>query len=384
MNNNSIKGALNMIKVIKNVQIPNGKKTDIVIKNDKILEVVSEWTGGGEIIQLPKEVYVSPGWIDLHTHSYPKYAPYCAYPDEIGFETGVTTVVDAGSCGSNDIDDFYRISEECITRVYSFLNVSAVGLKTRNELADMSMLSLEGVLKANENHPDFIIGLKARISASVVGNNGTLPLKVAKNFSKIIHKPLMVHVGSTPPKLVDIVNLLETGDIITHCYNEKVNNHVFSDGLAQESILKAIERGVYLDIGHGTSSFSYRIAQQAKKENIHFHSISTDIYQRNKINGPVYNMATTLSKFLALGYSLEKVIHAVTEMPAKIINKQEIGSLRKGSLADLTFFTVENEDVILEDSIGNEILAKKQVKPYGVMIGGNYYECITNEVKEGY
>ncbi|MEI3606200.1 amidohydrolase/deacetylase family metallohydrolase [Pseudogracilibacillus sp. SE30717A] len=374
-----------MIQIIKNARLSNDQKVDIIIKNGKILDVVSDWTGLGEIIQLPKNVYVSSGWIDLHTHSYPKYKPYCAYPDDIGFKTGVTTVVDAGSCGANDIDEFYFLSKKCITRVYSFLNVSSVGLKIRNELADMSMLSLEAVLQANEKYSTFIVGLKARVSASVVGENGTLPLEVAKKFSKQINKPLMVHIGSTPPKLVDIVSLLEPGDIITHCYNEKINNHIFSDnGLTKNSIKEAIERGVYLDIGHGTSSFSYPVAQQAKKENINFHSISTDIYEWNKINGPVYNMATTLSKFLALGYSLEKVIHSVTEMPAKIINKRDIGVIQKGALADFTFFTIENKEVILEDSIGNEILAEKQIKPYAVMIGGNYYECNTNEIKEGY
>ncbi len=374
-----------MKQIIKNAKLPNGQKRDIVIIKGKIVEVVSDWTGDGEIINLPENVYVSPGWIDLHTHSFPKYEPYCAFPDDIGYKTGVTTVVDAGSCGSNDIGDFFKMSEQCITRIFAFLNVSSVGLKVRNELADMSRLSLEAILKANEKHSDFIVGLKARMSASVVGNNGTLPLEMAKNFSRKIKKPLMVHIGSAPPKLVDIISLLEQGDIITHCYNEKTDNHLFNDsGIIKKRIKEAIDRGVYLDVGHGTSSFSYPIAKRAKAENINFHSISTDIYERNKVNGPVYNMATTLSKFLALGYSLEEVIHSVTEMPAKIINKREIGTLQKGALADLTFFTVEDSDVILKDSMGNELLAENLVKPYAVMIGGKYYECSTNEFKEGY
>lgn len=373
-----------MKQIIKNVRLTNGQRTDIVIDKGKILDVASGWTGEGEVIQLPKNVYVSPGWIDLHTHSFPKYEPYCAYPDEIGFKTGVTTVVDAGSCGTNDIDDFFKMSGKCMTRIFSFLNVSSVGLKVRNELADMSMLSLEAISKANQKYPDFIVGLKARMSGSVVGDNNTMPLEVAKQISRKIKKPLMVHIGSAPPKLVDIICLLDRGDIITHCYNEKTNNHMFSNTDVKNRIIEAVKRGVYLDIGHGTSSFSYPIAQKAKAENITFHSISTDIYEQNKVNGPVYNMATTLSKFLALGYSLEKVIHSVTGMPAKIINKREIGILQKGALADLTFFTIENREVILKDSIGNEFLAKKQVKPYAVMIGGNYYECNTNEFKESY
>src|SRR5690625_6668558 len=101
-----------------------------------------------------------------------------------------------------------------------------------------------------------------------------------------------------------------------HCFNEKENKHIFSDRLnINQKLFEAIERGVYLDIGHGTSSFSYHIAKKAKTENISFHSISTDIYEKNQFNGPVYAMATTLSKFIGLAYSLEKVIHSVTTCP---------------------------------------------------------------------
>lgn len=366
-----------MRQTIKNAMLPNGEKINIVIKDGKINKLSSEADEEeGEMLHLPDNVYVSPGWIDLHTHSFPKFEPYCAHPDDIGYTTGVTTVVDAGSCGAQDIGEFHELIQNCRTRVYSFLNISKVGLRIRNELADLAHISERDIKHALDQYPHFIVGLKARMSASVIGDNGIQPLKLAKEFSHNFTQPLMVHIGSAPPKIQEVLSYLEHGDIITHCYNEKENNHIFSnEAVVQPALRAAMERGVYLDVGHGTSSFSFEIAKQAFEAAIEFDSISTDIYDKNKWHGPVYDMATTLTKFLMLGYPLEKVIKAVTEVPATIIHKPELGSLAEGTPADLTFFKVETTETIVEDSLGRELTAQQKIIPIAVMIGGTYYEC---------
>lgn len=373
-----IEGARNMDLKISNATLLNGEKTAIHIEQNTIKNIGNNIDTTGDVIQLPDNVYVSPGWIDLHTHSFPKHEPYCAHPDDIGYKTGVTTVVDAGSSGSDDIDEFFQLTKQCKTRIFSFLNISRIGLKVRDELSDLSYISYDTIEKAIDKHPDFIVGLKARMSASVVGHNNIKPLIIAKRFTKKLHIPLMVHVGNAPPQLEDVIRLLEKGDIITHCFNEKLDNHIFSNNSKNIPALKeAIRNGVYLDIGHGMDSFSFRIAKKAVKEHIPFHSISTDIYEANRVNGPVFNMATTIMKFLTLGYSLTEVIHAVTEYPAKIINKPHLGKLEKGATADLTFFQVENKETVLIDSLGNKITAPTVIKPYAVVIGGEYHVCTT-------
>src|SRR5699024_3652415 len=129
------KGAQCMRQIIKNATLTNGQKCNIVIDNQKISAITADDCDDGTIIALPDGVYVSPGWIDIHTHSFPKYEPYRAYPDDVGYKTGVTTVVDAGSSGANDIDEFHALANKSITRVFSFLNISSVGLKISNELA---------------------------------------------------------------------------------------------------------------------------------------------------------------------------------------------------------------------------------------------------------
>ena len=56
------------------------------------------------------------------------------------------------------------------------------------------------------------------------------------------------------------------------------------------------------------------------------------------MNAGMKDMATTLSKFLALGLSLEKVIELSTHAPAKLIKRPELGTLAVGSEADVAVF----------------------------------------------
>lgn len=364
-----------MVQIVKNATLVNGTTVDIVIENQRIVEASETTTIQGDVIVDAAGMYVSPGWIDLHTHAFPKYKPYCAMPDQIGYKTGVTTVVDAGSSGADDVDEFYRIAQEATTRVFAFLNISRIGLMRQDELSDLDNLSFAAIQQAVEEYPQFIVGLKARMSASVVCGNGIQPLSIAETFRHKLELPLMVHVGTAPPELNEVLSYMKKGDILTHCYHEKENNHIFrEDGSVEPSLLAAIDRGVYLDVGHGSSSFSFGIAQKAKQQGVYFDSLGTDIYQNNQKNGPVYNMETMLSKFLALGYSLEEVIEAVTIKPAEILRKPDLGSLQPGSIADLTFFTVKESSKKLTDSFGTSIDGESLIKAEAVIIGGKYFE----------
>lgn len=365
-----------MIQVIKNALLTNKTKVDILIENNCIKEVVPASSSSSYPVLFDAEgMYVSPGWIDMHTHAFPKYQPYCALPDKIGYQTGVTTVVDAGSSGADTIHEFYQIAKEAKTRVLSFLNVSQIGLKQMDELASMEFISRDAVQAAAAIYPDFVVGLKARMSASVIGESGIKPLQLAAKFSRDLKLPLMVHVGSSPPTLDEILPLLKKGDILTHCYHEKYPNHIFCNHGKMEAILReAVKRGVYLDVGHGKSSFSFAIAAQAKEKGIYFDTIGTDIYEGNQVHGPVYDMATTLTKFFHLGYSLETIIHAVTEKPAQVLKQPRLGNLCSGSCAEFTFFTVEQKRKFLIDSMGNEVITNQVIKPQGVFLEGKYIE----------
>ncbi|MFY4775188.1 amidohydrolase/deacetylase family metallohydrolase [Metabacillus sp. RGM 3146] len=362
--------------VLQNVRLLDGDSVDIKVENQRIAEIVPAGKGHGDKkVDFGHGVYASSGWIDLHTHAFPEFIPYGDEADEIGYKTGVTTIVDAGSTGADRLPDLIHLSEESKTKVLAFLNISRIGLQRIDELSDLSLLEEDKLKESAAAYKDYIVGLKARISKSVVGTNGIEPLRMARRFSKDTGLPLMVHIGSGPPDINEVLELLEENDVLTHYLNGKANNLFDESGKPLPKFLEAIDRGVQLDVGHGNASFSFRTAEQARNAGIRFNTISTDIYRKNRLNGPVYSMASVLSKFLYLGYSLKEVIDAVTINPAKWLKRPELGRVAIGDAANLTFFTVENKKTTFRDSEGEERTADQTIVVKGVVINGEYIEC---------
>ncbi|MFJ5623176.1 amidohydrolase/deacetylase family metallohydrolase [Peribacillus loiseleuriae] len=362
--------------VLRNVKMVEGNAVDILLEDRKIKKIVPRGTGNGErIIDYQHKVFISSGWIDMHVHAFPEFNPYGDDIDEVGYKTGVTTIIDAGSTGADRFPDFVNNCKNAKTNVFAFLNISQIGLKRFDELSNLHWLNEGKLKKTIAENKDFIIGLKARISNSVVGSNGIEPLKIARKFSTDTGLSLMIHIGSGPPDMNEILDLLEKKDIITHYLNGKANNLFDRAGKPLFKLLQAIERGVHLDVGHGSASFSFKTAEIAKKCNIHFDTISTDIYRNNRLNGPVYSMANVLTKFLYLGYSLKDVIDAVTVHAAVWLNKPDLGRISEGDVANLTLFSVEDESISLLDSEGEVRKAKQKIIVKGVVINGEFIEC---------
>ncbi|CAM4110207.1 amidohydrolase/deacetylase family metallohydrolase [Paenibacillus alkaliterrae] len=361
--------------VLQNVKRVNGEDIDIVIENSKIAEVANAGSGQGKHILDYSGFYVSSGWIDLHVHAFPEFDPYGDEIDEIGVKQGVTTIVDAGSCGADRIADLVASRERSQTNVFAFLNISRIGLKRVDELSNLEWIDKEKVVQVVNEYKEFIVGLKARISKSVVGESGIEPLRIARSLSGETSLPLMVHIGSGPPNIEEIVPLLAERDVITHYLNGKENNLFDDEGKPLRVLTDAMERGVHLDVGHGTASFSFKIAEAAKHHRVNLNTISTDIYRGNRLNGPVYSMANVLSKFLYLGYSLEEVIAAVTTHAANWLDKPELGRIQVGDVANLTLFCLQNKPITLIDSEGDKRVAEKRIEPKGVIVNGELLEC---------
>jgi dihydroorotase len=361
--------------VLRNVKRVNGEEIDIVIEDGKIAEIEKAGYGRGKHVLDYSGVYVSSGWIDLHVHAFPEFDPYGDEIDEIGVSHGVTTIVDAGSCGADRISDLAASRKKAKTNLYAFLNISRIGLKRVDELSNLEWIDKGKVVQAVNDYKEVIVGLKARISKSVVCESGIEPLRIARALSIETSLPLMVHIGSGPPTIDEIIPLLEKRDIITHYLNGKQNNLFDTKGNPLQVFKDAIERGVHLDVGHGTASFSFKVAEAAKQHHIGLNTISTDIYRKNRMNGPVYSMANVLTKFLSLGYSLEEVIAAVTTNAATWLKKLELGRIKVGDVANITLFTVQNEPIILTDSEGEKRVADRRIVTKGVVANGEFIEC---------
>ncbi|HDL8586757.1 amidohydrolase/deacetylase family metallohydrolase [Yersinia enterocolitica] len=378
--------------IITRAVLVDGRQVDIAINNGKIVAVdtaisavQNNQTGllakpAKNVLDLAGKYYLSAGWIDSHVHCYSASPIYHDEADLVGVASGVTTVVDAGSTGANDVDDFYRLTRAAKTHVYAFLNIAKTGIVTQNELADMAQIDKQSVTEAIARNPGFILGIKARMSSSVVGKNGIKPLVRAKEIQQENNQlPLMVHIGNNPPDLDEIADLLTQGDIITHCYNGKPNRILTPAGALRESIQRALKRGVLLDVGHGSASFSFDVAELAIKQGIYPHTISSDIYCRNRLNGPVHSLATVMSKFFTIGLSLEQVIRCVTENAAHALRLTHKGILETGYDADFTIFELKQQPQVFNDSEGKSVTGEKYLVPLAAVVAGDL--VLTDEGK---
>lgn len=368
--------------IIKNARLIDDTITDLAIEKGKIAVIGTVNETAKKIIDLKAQYYVSAGWIDSHTHCFARSPIYYDEPNCIGVKSGVTTVVDAGSVGANDIDEFYHLAKQAQTHVFSFLNISKIGLIRQNELADMNDIDIALFDQALQKYPQFIIGIKVRMSRSCVGDNGIKPLIQAKEMQKKSGLPLMIHVGNNPPNLDDIADILTKGDIITHCFNGKPNKIFDQNNQLKDSIKRAIKRGVILDIGHGGESFSFAVAEKAKDLNIYPNTISSDIYSKNRIHGPVFSLANIMTKFICMGYSKQRIIDSVTTNAATILHLAHKGRLAVGYDADITIFKFKQEKIALSDAEGEVREANEQFVPLACIVAGQL-EITEEGIKDG-
>ena len=285
---------------------------------------------------------VTPGLFDLHAHVYWGTTYWGVEADPISARTGVTTWLDAGSAGVYGFPAFRRhVVEAGEARVFALLNVSAVGLTAGTyELANLDYCDLPLARQTVEANRDVIVGIKARIDRNTTRNTGLEPLRLARKLADQVELPLMVHIGSGPPPLDDILSLLRPGDILTHCFTAYDHRIVRPDGQLRESVRQARDQGVVFDVGHGTGAFAYEVAEPALAQGLVPDVISTDTHQLS-VQGPMFDLPTVLSKFLNLGLSLPAVVERATSRPARVVGRPDLATLKPGAPADVALFRLE-------------------------------------------
>lgn len=318
--------------------------------------------------------FVSPGWVDLHAHVWWGGTDISIRPAQCGLSRGVTTIVDAGSAGEANFHGFREfIIEPARERIRAFLNVGSIGLVACNrvsELIDIRSIDIDRTIACVEANRDVIVGLKIRASHVILGSWGITPVRVAKKIAKILNLPLMVHVGEPPPLYDEVLDVLTAGDIVTHCFNGKAGGSIIEDEDLFQLASRCAADGIRLDIGHGGASFSFRVAEVAIARGLLPFSISTDLHARS-FPGPVWDMATTLSKLLAVGMPLDAVVQAVTLAPMSVINLPTEGLLTLGRPAEFTIFDVVEAELELQDSMGATARLHRLVEPRATVIGAD-------------
>ncbi len=284
-------------------------------------------------------LYVTPGLIDIHFHAYAGGTyPRGVAPDGFTFRTGVTTVVDPGSSGWRTFEDFKaRIIDTSRTRVLAMLNIVGHGIAGAKHENDLNDMQVEPTVAMAMKHRDLVVGIKTAHYAEADWN----PFIRSVEAGKAADIPVMVDFGSG--KVRTIAELFEkhfrSGDIYTHCYAGGDRGELLQ-GRVNPAIFVAQKKGIVFDVGHGGGSFVFRTAAQALKEGYLPDTISTDLHV-NSMNAGMKDMLNVMSKFLALGMSLDDVVARSTWNPAKVIKREGLGHLSVGTVADLAVLRLE-------------------------------------------
>ena len=304
---------------------------------------------GGEMVRDVAGLIVTPGLIDLHTHVYWGGTSLGVDP-RILARGGCTTLVDTGSAGPGNYPGFLEhVIRPSPVRVIALLNVSFAGIYgfskrvmvgESGDLRLMAPIDAVEVARANRNT---IAGIKVRVGFNASQNSGVAPLDIALKVAEEAGLPLMAHIDIPPPTLEDVLVRLRPGDILTHCFRPFPNNPTTPENGVRGGVIEARKRGVIFDIGHGMGSFAFKTARTMLANGFAPDCISSDVHALC-IDGPAFDLLTTMSKFLCLGLPLVDTVRAATDAPAKALRRSDLGTLQPGAAGDASVLELETGD----------------------------------------
>ncbi|MDA4114164.1 MAG: amidohydrolase/deacetylase family metallohydrolase [Thaumarchaeota archaeon] len=362
------------------------EKKDIAVSRGKVVEVAESISSSGAKREIDASgKIVTPGFIDIHTHVAHDITKLSIDPDAVCLPNGATTVADAGSTGELNFMGFKRyVVDRCQTRITAFVNVESLGMVEFNDSPSntdqrwpMLITAVDDVLAPlfvnRKNLLSVLRGSRGTIVGIKWAHHGIKLLEITRQIADEAPCRVMAENHFMPEAL----KYLRKGDIITHAYHfhtNRVNNR--RDGLTEDGktihpeIFQAKKRGVLLDVGHGKGSFTWRVAALALEAGLEPDTISTDLWIGN-VDGPVFNMPTTMSKFLHLGMALERVVEASTSAPAAALGLSgTLGTLEVGATADVAIFKLLEGRHPLVDVLGVKKMADRLIAVTDVVKGG--------------
>ena len=319
---------------------------------------------------------LTPGLVDIHVHVFHTTGIQDAWagdnsvaPDSFSFRTGVTTMVDAGSSGWRNFETFrHTVIDRAQTRIFAMINIAGLGMITDAAEQVKSEFKPDEVIKLAARHKDVVVGVKSAHYQSPDWSSVDKAIEAGKGANI----PVMVDFGwflRERPFYKLVTEKLRPGDISTHMYRAPVP-YFDETGKLYDYLKQARARGVKFDAGHGAGSLVLRNAVPAIAQGFYPDSISTDLHTLS-MNGPMMDMPTTMSKFLAMGMPLAEVILRSTWNPAQIIRHTELGHLSVGANADIAVWKVMEGDFGFGDVAGGRIAARQRLNCELTLMGGS-------------
>ena len=353
-------------------------RRDVAFKDGLVAAVAERIEAGPDVATVDVTgKLITPGLIDIHGHFYHGGNGSAVHPDQNCLSAGTTTGVDAGSAGFLN----YQAMRDYVfpahrTRLLAFLHISAVGLANNRVLGgglhDMRIIDADQTADAIKDNPNFCFGVKVRMHYNAVAPwNAREAMKLARKAADQSGTRLMVHVSGTPIPLPEVLEFLGPGDISTHAFNGDHESILDVNGKIRSEARAAADRGVIMDVAHAGVHCDTEVVKAALQQDFFPDTISTDIHIAPE-GRTVYLMNDLMSKFHAMGLSLEAAVTASTSRPAQVLGLEDhLGSLKPGMSGDAAVFDLREGRFVWHDMAGHNIEGKVRFDTFLTVRGGS-------------
>lgn len=389
---------------------------DVLIEGDRIKAVGSlidsDAAESAELIDCTGKL-VLPGLIDTHSHVY-QYVTgrFGLNADMCGVHSGVTTLIDQGGASCMTLPGFRKfIAEPADTRVLSFLSAYLVGGLEGHfypELYRPECADVAATVKSALANSDIVKGIKAHAELGGFARWGLDVMKKAAQIGEQTSLPVYIHFGQLWPMpdqpeydidpdsiFPQVLDLLKPGDVLAHPFSRHPGGFVEQNGQMHPLVSEAIERGLKVDVGHG-SHFSYKMAAKVIDAGVVPDTLGSDMHGYNTtVPAPAgtpdehpdeehlftgtsrFSLVSTMVSMMALGLSLEQLVPMVTSNAAKLAGmSDEIGTLGVGREADVSVLSDEEGAWLLRDNEGTQVIARRMLQPVFCLRAGKRFDAV--------
>jgi dihydroorotase len=327
-----------------------------------------------------KGLYVTPGLVDIHSHNFPAMRPGDPDPDAYTLRNGITTTVDAGSSGWKNFETFKKqVIDRSQTRVLAFLNIVGAGMAGPDFESNLEDMDVQKTVAMAKKYPELIVGVKnahfGRGQSGDAEDAYLIPIERGIEAASRFGGYLMLDGRLNE----EVMKRFRAGDIYTHTFSRAI---VDDAGRVKSFIAEAQKRGVIFDLGFGRSSFRFAMAAPAFKAGFFPNSISSDINAKS-MNNAMKDLTNIMGMMLAMGMDFPTIISKCTWNPAREINKEELGHLSVGAIADIAIFHISTGKFGFYDSAGERIDGTERIGAEMTIRGGDVVYNLNGLLKPG-
>ena len=342
-------------------------RADVAISGSRIAAIAADMNADAVEVIDATGALVVPGLLDVHGH----YARDALGP-HMCLSDGVTGWVDAGSAGADNIDEIVAIARSSPQPARVLINIGRRGVIPEGDTADIALANVEAAKAAIARNLDFIVGVKARLTAGVTANDYEV-LRRAQEVASYYNLPVMIHMGQSARPISELIQLLKPGDIVTHMFAPPPNAIIDEGGKIFPEVLAARRRGIWFDVANGRiDHLRWDTFDSIMAAGFWPDTVSTDGFSTSRTVPGVIDFPNIMSKFLNFGgMSLNDVVASGSYNASRLFPfLRDKGTLNVGAQADIAILEPRQGSFEFLDNYENVRVGSQRLFPLETILSG--------------